>query len=286
MCGIAGIWRLNGEEIGTDTLERMCRSLRHRGPEEQGIHRNGSVALAHRRLSILDLAGGQQPMSNQDGSLWTTYNGEIFNYLELRKDLEARGHRFRTQSDTEVILHAYAEYGDACVDRFNGQWAFAIWDARRKRLFLSRDRVGVRPLFFTLAGGNFIFASEIKAIFCDPAVPREIDPQALGQIFTFWHTLAPGTIFRHIRMLSPGHSMAVEGGEIRVWPYWKLTYEVDDAPVDEAALTSRLHELLVDATRLRLRADVPVGAYLSGGLDSTVITGLIKRFTDTPLKTF
>jgi len=225
-------------------------------------------------------------MSNERGDLWITYNGEIFNYLELRKDLQARGHRFRTQSDTEVILHAYAEYGDACVDRFNGQWAFAIWDSRRARLFLSRDRMGVRPLFFTIADGDFVFASEVKAIFCHRAVPREIDLEGLDQIFTFWHTRPPRTIFRGIQALAPGHSMAVEGGKVRTWPYWRLDYELSDAPVDEAALTERLHELLVDATRLRLRADVPVGAYLSGGLDSTVITGIIKRFTQTPVKTF
>ena len=250
------------------------------------MRRDGRVGLAHRRLSIIDLAGGQQPMSNEDGSLWTTYNGEIFNYLELRKDLEARGHRFRTKSDTEVILHAYEEYGDSCVDRFNGQWAFAIWDARKARLFLSRDRLGVRPLFFTIADGHFIFASEIKAIFCHRAVPRAIDPEALDQVFTFWHTQPPRTIFRDVQIIPPGHSMAVEAGKVRSWPYWRLDYALNDAPVDEAALTAQLRELLVDATRLRLRADVPVGAYLSGGLDSTVITGIIKRFTDTPLKTF
>ncbi len=286
MCGIAGIWRLRGGEIERGILERMCHSIRHRGPEEEGVWQDGNVGLAHRRLSIIDLAGGQQPMSNESGGLWITYNGEIFNYLELRKELEARGHRFRTQSDTEVILHAYEEYGDACVERFNGQWAFAIWDARRARLFLSRDRMGVRPLFFAVADGSFVFASEVKAIFCHPAVPREIDPVALDQVFTFWHAQPPRTIFRGIQILLPGHSMAVESGKVRCWPYWRLDYALDEGPSDEQALTARLQELLVDATRLRLRADVPVGAYLSGGLDSTVITGLIKRFTDTPLKTF
>lgn len=250
------------------------------------MHRNGSVGLAHRRLSIIDLASGQQPMSNDDGSLWITYNGEIFNYLELRKELEARGHRFRTKSDTEVILRSYEEYGDSCVDRFNGQWAFAIWDSRKARLFLSRDRLGVRPLFFTVADGNFIFASEIKAIFCHRAVPRAIDLEALDQIFTFWHTLPPRTIFRDVQIVPPGHNMVVEAGQLRSWPYWKLDYARDDAPVNEVDMAARLLELLVDATRLRLRADVPVGAYLSGGLDSTLITGIIKRFTDTPLKTF
>ena len=286
MCGIAGIWRLNGGEFDPGILERMCRSIRYRGPDEEGIRRDGGVGLAHRRLSIIDLAGGQQPMPNATGDLWITYNGEIFNYLELRKELEALGRRFRTQSDTEVILQSYEEYGDACVERFNGQWAFAIWDSRRARLFLSRDRMGVRPLFFTVADGNFVFASEVKAIFCHPAVPREIDPVALDQVFTFWHAQPPRTIFRGIQILPPGHSMAVEAGKVRFWPYWRLDYALDSGPADEVALTARLHELLVDATRLRLRADVPVGAYLSGGLDSTVITGLIKRFTDTPLKTF
>ena len=286
MCGIAGIVNLRGEEVEREALERMCRVMRHRGPEEQGVWAGEGVGFAHRRLSIIDLAAGQQPMESADKALCITYNGEIFNYLELRRDLQAQGCRFRTESDTEVILHAYERYGDACVERFNGQWAFAIWDSRRARLFLSRDRLGVRPLFYARAGRDLVFASEIKAIFCHPGVRREIDPEALDEIFTFWHARPPRTAFLGVELLPPGHSMAVEGGKTTQWPYWRLDFAVDQAPASEEALGARLHELLVDATRLRLRADVPVGAYLSGGLDSTVITGIIKRFTDTPLKTF
>lgn len=245
------------------------------------------MGLAHRRLSILDLEGGAQPMSNEDGSLWITYNGEVFNHIELREELEARGHRFRTRSDTEVVLHAYEEHGDDCVGRLNGQWAFAIWDSRRGRLFLSRDRLGVRPLYHATAGGTFLFASEIKAILAHPAVHPEVDPVALDQIFTFWHPLPPRTFFRGIQTLPPGHNLVVYASGVRTSRYWRLAFpQGGDDGVRDDEWAERLRELLVDATRLRLRADVPVGAYLSGGLDSTVVTGIIKRFSQTPLETF
>ncbi|MBN1443365.1 MAG: asparagine synthase (glutamine-hydrolyzing), partial [Planctomycetes bacterium] len=237
-------------------------------------------------LSILDVAGGHQPMTNEDRTLWITYNGEIFNYLEIRPSLEARGHRFATRSDTEVILHAYEEYGEDCVQRFNGQWAFAIWDSKRERLFLSRDRLGVRPLYYAVAGGTFIFASEIKSILAHPAVSREVDLIALDQIFTFWHPLAPRTFFRGIHTLPPAHHLTVDASGVRVRRYWSLDYAPADGAGGEQRSAEQLRELLVDATRLRLRADVPVGAYLSGGLDSTVTAGLGSRFTDTPVRTF
>jgi asparagine synthase (glutamine-hydrolysing) len=287
MCGIAGILNLTGEPVDLSLPRRMIERLRHRGPDGVGCYGNAGVALAHARLSILDLAGGHQPMSNEDQTLWITFNGEIFNYIELREALIRAGHRFVTRSDTEVILHAYEEYGEHCVDRFNGQWAFAIWDTRARSLFLSRDRLGVRPLFYRPTRRRFAFASEMKSILALPGVPREIDPIALDQIFTFWVTLPPRTIFKEIHELPPGHSMTVDAWGVTVKRYWEPRFEPNsNGARSEEDYAGALRDLLHDATRLRLRSDVPVGAYLSGGLDSTVVTALIKQCTDVELKTF
>jgi asparagine synthase (glutamine-hydrolysing) len=286
MCGIAGSLSLRGEPARPENLERMVRMLGHRGPDDMSVLVDGEAGLGHTRLSIIDVAHGQQPMAAADETLWITYNGEIFNYVELKEELVAKGHRFATECDTEVLLHLYQEYGADCVHRLNGQWSFAIWDTRRRRMFLSRDRMGVRPLFYTKANGTFLFASEIKALFADPRVERELDPEALEQTLTFWTALSPRTMFKGVFELPPGHSMTVSGADVCVHPYWQPDYQVSSTELSEDAAAERLLELLVDATRVRLRADVPVGAYLSGGLDSTVITALIKRFTTTPLRTF
>ncbi len=288
MCAITGILNAAGRPVSKEVLQRMVRVLRHRGPDESGIHVDGPLGFGHARLSIIDLSSGQQPMSADNGQYWITFNGEIFNYLEIRAELEKKGHRFATRSDTEVILRAYIEKGEDCVKDFNGQWAFAIWDGRLRRLFLSRDRIGVRPLFYTQAKDSFIFGSEIKTLFAHPDVPRKIDPRALDQIFTFWAPVPPSSFFEGVCELPPGHSMTVEDGKVSVYPYWDLAYAEEGASLkaDEGALAEELKALLIDATRLRLRADVPVGAYLSGGLDSTVTTALIRHYTDAPLKTF
>ncbi len=286
MCGIAGIHTLNGAAADDGPLARMLDSISHRGPDAIGSWKQGSIALGHTRLAIIDLEGGAQPMSNPSGRLQISFNGEIFNYRELREQLISRGHRFATRSDTEVILHLYEEKGERCVDDLNGQWAFAIWDARARRLFLSRDRLGIRPLYYTITHGKFLFASEVKALFCHPEVSREIDLESLDETFTFWCSIAPRTAFKGIRALPPGHSLRVEGGTTDVWPYWKLGYCGSTAERSEAESAEQLRELLIDATRLRLRADVPVGAYLSGGLDSSIIVAMIKNFTETPLRTF
>lgn len=227
-------------------------------------------------------------MSTADGRFHVTFNGEIFNYIELREELIKKGHVFLTRSDTEVLLHLYQEYGEDCVQRLNGQWAFAIWDAIRHTLFLSRDRLGVRPLFYTQAKGVFLFASEIKALFACPEVARELDIAALDQIFTFWVTLPPRTFFKNVWQLPPGHSLVLENGRIRTWPYWQLEYAPGDDRTDtsEKRMTEELLALLLDATRIRLRSDVPVGAYLSGGLDSTLITALVKQSAGDNLRTF
>jgi asparagine synthase (glutamine-hydrolysing) len=287
MCGIAGILSLNGAAVDRERVERMTRSLAHRGPDGCGTFVEGQIGLGHRRLSIVDLQSGQQPMASEDGSLWIAFNGEVFNYVELRDDLRARGHRFRTQSDTEVILHLYQAHGEDCVRFLNGEWAFAIWDGQRRRLFLSRDRFGVRPLFYSVAGRTLVFGSEIKSLFLNPELPREVDVEALDQLFTFWAPLAPRTLFKGVFEIRPGHSLVFSEGGCREHRYWRLPEPAAniDNGCDDQAEADRLLDLLVDATRIRMRADVPVGAYLSGGLDSTLTAAVATRFTS-GLRTF
>lgn len=280
-----------GSNASPDLLKKMSDTLTHRGPDASGLHLDREAVLAHRRLSILDLEGGGQPMSNPDGSLWITYNGEIFNYVELRDELIAKGHRFLTRSDTEVILHLYQAEGENCVHRLNGQWAFAIWDARARKLFASRDRMGIQPFFYTIADQTFLFASEIKALFAHPAVTRELDLKALDQIFTFWVTLPPGTAFRGINQLPAGHNLTVQDGKVRVIEYWSPDFsQIEPADAwDEAQVQTKSEELLAllcHATRIRLRADIPVGAYLSGGLDSSIVAAIAKRVAPDTLRTF
>lgn len=294
MCGIVGIVNRTGADpVEEGLIRRMLALIRHRGPDQFGIYLDRHAGLGSARLSIIDLSSGQQPISNEDGSLWIVFNGEIFNYLELREELAARGHRFTTRTDTEVILHAYEEFGTDCLHRFNGQFAFAVWDSRRRSLFLARDRVGVRPLFYTLAGGSLVFGSEIKALLADRRVRAEIDPVALDQVFTFWSTLTPRTVFKDIVEVPPGHYLLAGDGGVAVRPYWQVTFP-DEEERRRERLTARAEEdyleefeaLLLDATRIRLRADVPVGAYLSGGLDSSTIAAIIRRNTGSHLDTF
>lgn len=290
MCGITGILNLSSHKtIEEDLVFRMISILRHRGPDESGAYIDKDIALGHSRLQIIGLTTGIQPISNEDESLWIVYNGEVFNFLEIRADLEKRGHRFRTQTDTEVVLHLYEEFGSDCLSELNGQFAFAIWDCRKKELFLARDRVGICPLYYTFQNGRFLFASEIKAIFQDPSVSRNIDLESLDQVFTCWTTVGSRTIFQNIHELCPGHFMVVKEGKKSVQrSYWALPFYPSEqqysGTVDEAA--EELRSLLEDAVRLRLRADVPVGAYLSGGLDSSVITSIISRKFNNRLKTF
>ena len=293
MCGISGILNFDQRPVSPGMLEGMIRSLAHRGPDAMAMRVQREVGLAHARLSIIDLLGGHQPMASEDQSLWITFNGEIFNYLELKSELAARGHRFLTRSDTEVILHLYQEEGEQCVHKLNGQWAFAIWDSVAQTMFLSRDRLGVRPMFYTRTGRCFAFASEIKALFAHPDVRRELDLQGLDQLFSFWVTLPPRTVFQQISELPAGHSLTVKDGDLRIRRYWQLNYPprefmYREQSSEQAAREAgeRLVELLMDATRIRLRSDVPVGAYLSGGLDSSVISALLLRLTHAPARTF
>ncbi|MGV1008034.1 MAG: asparagine synthase (glutamine-hydrolyzing) [Dermatophilaceae bacterium] len=288
MCGICGVLSFDGPPK-VELLRSMMSSLAHRGPDGSGYYRDTRVGLGHRRLSIIDLEGGVQPMCNEDASLWVTFNGEIFNYVELAAQLRDRGHTFRTHSDTEVIVHAWEEWGPGCFNRFNGQWAIGLWDARAQRLVLSRDRLGVRPLYYTRTPKRLLFASEVKALFADPAVTRALDPQGLGQVLTFWSTVAPTTVFSGIRQLPPGSYLVHDAAGTREERYWEPDFPERgaEASQDLDDNAAELRERIVEATRLRfLRADVPVGAYLSGGIDSAVTASVIANFTDAPLHTF
>lgn len=288
MCGIAGIRNIENAGVDPTCLQRMIDMIRYRGPDESGVYTGGGIGLAHARLSIIDLNTGQQPMHNEDKSLWIVFNGEIFNYVELRGELIQKGYKFATRSDTEVILHLYQEEGDACVDRLNGQWAFAIWDEPSQKLLLSRDPIGVRPLFYTQTKGKFLFASEIKCFLADPDVELNLELEALDQIFTFWVTLPSRTAFKGIRQLPPGCSLTVQNGDVRMQRHWTHCYSPEPMPSSgrEKQLTEDLCNLLLDATRIRLRSDVPVAAYLSGGLDSTLIAALIHGLAGDRLRTF
>ena len=288
MCGIAGSLKLRGGKADRDQLCKMIATLHYRGPDASGIHVAGAVGLAHARLSIIDLECGAQPMSSVSGRLWITFNGEIFNYIELREELLGKGHKFATRSDTEVILNAYREYGEDCVHHFNGQWAFGLWDEAAKKLFLARDRAGVRPLFFAQTPDSFLFASEVKALLACPEVSREIDPRGMDQVFTFWAPIPPRTVFKGIEQLPPGHSLTVTGNSVLLKQYWSAPYvrEAESRNGNEGTAVAELLHLLEDATRIRLRSDVPVGAYLSGGLDSSLTTALVRKIAGSRLRSF
>jgi len=288
MCGIAGVINLKDPiPIDDAALPLMLGMIRHRGPDEFGIYQDAWASLGSARLSIIDLSGGQQPIQNEDGTLWIVFNGEIYNYIELRRALEARGHRFATNTDTEVILHLYEDYGPACLHELNGQFTIAIWDTEERLLFLARDRLGIRPLFYTISSNQLVFGSEIKSILAYPDIHAEIDRQSLAQVFTFWSIQSPRSIFRDISTLPPGHYMLVRDGNVSINPYWKLDYALE--PSDSRSDLDYLEEfedLLIDATLIRLRADVPVGAYLSGGLDSSTTTAIVRKYAQNQLKTF
>lgn len=296
MCGIAGQWggRASARARSLQT-NRALAMLRHRGPDQFGIYADPRAALGSARLSIVDLGHGRQPIANEDESLWIVCNGEIFNHVELRPQLEARGHRFRTGSDTEVVLHLFEDSGPDGLGVLNGQFALAIWNRREGSLFLARDRLGVRPLFLWNPGDRLIFASEIKALLTHREIAAELDPVALGQIFTFWSPLSPRTLFRGIEELRPGHYLIADEHGVRSRRYWRLQFPVSERPascpepfrnnhLEEA--TAQFRDLLVDAARIRLRADVEVGAYLSGGLDSSAIASIVRHHTRTRLRTF
>jgi asparagine synthase (glutamine-hydrolysing) len=291
MCGICGYVNAWGAgPASAELLARMCREIVHRGPDDEGLHVEGPAALGNRRLSIIDVEGGHQPLSNEDGSLWIAYNGEAYNFAEIRDDLMARGHAFRTRSDTETMVHAFEEWGATFLDRFRGMFAFALWDAKSRTLRLVRDRVGVKPLYYALlADGTIVFGSELKTILVHPAVKREIEPRALDLFLTLEYVPAPYSMFRGIHKLAAGCVLTWEDGKISIRRYWDIEPPGEGAaekPRPLASLQDELYALLKDSVRLRLVSDVPLGAFLSGGIDSSTIVGLMRELGASPLRTY
>ena len=283
MCGIAG--RFNYDHlraVDPAVLADMTEAIRHRGPDAAGFFRDGAIGLGHRRLSIIDLHTGDQPVANEDGAILVVFNGEIYNFAEIRAELAAAGHRFRTGSDTEVIVHGYEQWGDRCVERFRGMFAFALWDSRQRRLLLARDRLGVKPLYYAeLPGVGIVFGSEIKAVLEDPDVPREWRPDALDSYLTLLYIPAPHTIYRGVRKLPPAHVLVAQDGAIRVERYWRLEFPGGGDPARESEYLEELDALLAESVRLRLVSDVPLGAFLSGGIDSSTVVAYMRETSAT-----
>jgi asparagine synthase (glutamine-hydrolysing) len=278
MCGILAILNFDPEnQVDESLLRQMTDTMAHRGPDDAGYWMNGPVGLGHRRLAIIDLSSaGHQPMSNEDGTLWITYNGEIYNFKELRQGLEIKGHSFRSQTDTEVVLHAYEEWGTDCLSRFNGMWAFALWDHRRRCLFVSRDRLGVKPLVYYHDPKRFICASEIKGIIADRTVPKEIDPEALHHYLSLMNIPSPFSIYKKIRKLQSGHYLLIKDGSIEDRVYWDLPMG-EEVSEDRRIILENLEACLQDSVKRRMISDVPLGVFLSGGVDSSLISALAAK---------
>lgn len=296
MCGIAGgVWRYGAQGIDSQILRRMTDAIRHRGPDDEGFYESAAqppqnqsapgVALGFRRLSIIDLSTGHQPLGNEDDSIQIVFNGEIYNFVELRESLEKNGHRFRTNTDTEAIVHLYEELGTQCFEKLNGMFALGIWDARRQRLVLARDRMGKKPLYYTVFDGQLYFASELKSLLQIPFLEREIDPEAIELYLTYQYIPHPHTIYKSIRKVEPGHCVVFERGEARVEKYWNIDWNLE-VSIDFEEAKERVREIFSDAIRLRLRSDVPLGAFLSGGIDSSLVVALAQKQLSQPIRTF
>jgi asparagine synthase (glutamine-hydrolysing) len=287
MCGITGVFHYRGDGVADPVLlERQTRVIAHRGPDDSGAWHDGPVAFGHRRLSIVDLSpAGHQPMANEDESVWVTYNGEIYAWPELKATLLARGHRLRGNADTEALLHLYEDHGDDLVEHLRGMFAFGLFDRKRRRLLLARDRLGVKPLYYHDNGNRIVFASELKALMIDPSVPREIDEVAIADYLVHQYVPSPMTPWRGVRKLPPGHLLVADAGGVRTRRYWSLPVETDSRATVED-ITERLRAALLEAVRIRLLADVPLGAFLSGGIDSSIVVALMAQVMNEPVKTF
>lgn len=286
MCGVAGIIDFRGRSDSIPAVKEMLRSFSYRGPDESGIYHSPIATIGNVRLSIIDLTTGQQPLSDTSGRFWIVFNGEIFNYIELREDLDKKGVKLRTHSDTEVLVNLFAIYGEKCLNLLNGQFAVAIWDKKEEKLFIARDRVGIRPLFYTLVNGVLYFASEIKALFVNKDVKRELNPENLTQIYTFWTAITPATAFRDISELSPGHYLIYSRKGLSIHKFWELSFNNCNQAVSLSVALDKFSELFTNAVRIRLRADVEVAAYLSGGIDSSTTVAYIKDIEPGVLNTF
>jgi asparagine synthase (glutamine-hydrolysing) len=288
MCGICGVYNYGTEQpADKKALELAMQAMTHRGPDDAGIYFDESLALGNRRLSVIDLAGGHQPLSNEDGAVWITLNGEIYNYRELREELETRGHRFRTLTDTETIVHLYEEQGAACVEQLRGMFAFALWDKRQRRLLLARDRIGVKPLFYRLEPGRVVFASEVRALRELSATPLEIDPQSVYDFFGFRYVPAPHTLYKGVEKLLPAHMLIADPTGVRTRPYWDVPDE-DKGKAEQSAgeYAEQVIASLRESVRLRLLADVPLGVFLSGGIDSSAVVAMMAELGARPVRTF
>ena len=287
MCGICGVYHMqSAEPVLQGLIEQMVELVAHRGPDDRGVYLDGNLGLGFTRLSIIDLDGGHQPMCNETGDVWVVFNGEIWNFKTLRQELLEKGHHFRTHSDTETIVHAYEEYGVDCIARLHGMFGLAIWDQPRRRLLLARDRVGKKPLYYTCVDGNLIFASEIKALLCHPRVKREVDVQALADFLSVRYVPGPATLFANIYKVLPGHWLLCEDGATREECYWDFTFGAGEEVQSVERYVEGIQRHITRAVQERMMADVPLGAMLSGGVDSSIITGVMSQLTDKPVKTF
>lgn len=284
MCGICGIYNIDGRPADRTVLGEMTSCITHRGPDEDGYYVSGPVGLGMRRLRIIDLATGSQPMTNGSGELHIIYNGEVYNFRELKDELVSKGHSFRTSSDTEVVLHLYEEEGPKCLQKLNGMFAFCIWDARRRTMFLARDRIGIKPLFYYFGDGRLVFGSELKSIVKHPGVPADLDLQAIYDYLSLNYMPIPSTALKGVQQVPPGHYLMVEGDGLSLRRYWELAFREDPAPPEEHA--ERLGEMLKKSVKRRLVSDVPFGAFLSGGVDSSIVVGLMSELMNEPVKTF
>jgi asparagine synthase (glutamine-hydrolysing) len=288
MCGILGVANASGVPISRTTIEKMRDTMAHRGPDDDGIYSDATVTLAHRRLSIIDLGGGYQPMSNPEETVWVIHDGEIYNFMEVRRELEAAGFTFRTKSDTEVIVRAYEKWGEGCVETLHGIFAFAVWDTKSRRLLVARDRLGIKPLFYAATLQGFYIGSEIKSFLADPSFDRSIDAAAVDRYFTFGYIPAPDTIFQNVKKLMPGHYLVWENGRVRIERYWR--FEPYALPEDddkfEADWLDELRDVLRRAVARQMASDVPLGAFLSGGIDSSLVVRMMSEVSPTPVRTF
>ena len=288
MCGITGVMKFrDGERVEPEALRRMCAAMVHRGPDDEGIYTDGSVGIGMRRLSIVDLATGHQPLSNEDGTVWIVFNGEIYNHAALREQLQARGHHYRTHSDTETIIHLYEEYGPECVQHLRGMFAFAIWDARRQRLFIARDRLGIKPLYYELTSEQIVWGSEIKVVLACPGVGARFDRTVLPEYLAFGYLSGEQTFYSGIRKLMPGHWMEVDpSGQVRIERYWDLPVTQSERSQPESYYIQTYREMLEQAVSSHLMSDVPLGVFLSGGVDSSVVAALMTKIRRAPVETF
>ena len=287
MCGICGKLNFDREkQVPARLLKGMADAIVHRGPDDEGFYASGPVGLGFRRLSIIDLAGGHQPLSNEDGTVWIVFNGEIYNYLSLHDDLVSKGHTFKTKSDTEVIVHLYEEYGSECLQKLRGMFGFAIWDSSNNTLFLARDRVGIKPLYYYVGKDFISFGSEMKAILADPAVLREVNPETIDRFLTYYYVPGGETLLRNLFKLEPGHALTVRNGKVDIRQYWDLNFSREEDHRSSDDYERQLVELLDESVQLHMISDVPVGFLLSGGLDSTAMLSLAAKKTDKPISTF